>query len=311
MCPPTLRLIQESSGGGGGKGGVGNGLSETTKSETSERKKAHKLFSHKLSVPPFVPGSVPGTSWVCPRDKPGEIGLPLCKIRRKPGVVPRPTGQKSLCLCAFFLPEKQAEHGFGERVRERKRENKRTNIKGGGAAEKMDIGNGPNRVSESTTEKEREKMGTRRRRQRREEIRDRPNTVSERMSENRGQNKGSGGGGGGGTKDQEEEEEEEEEEEAVATENRRRAGNGFGDYERQIEEDEEDEEDEEGEGRICLALSMGNSCFLVFSKEDKDRDNTAIGHSYNPSLGSNRAFGILVTHFFWGGGGVLSFARVD
>ena len=51
-------------------------------------KKAHKLFSHKLSVPPFVPGIVPGTNRVCPRDKPGEIGLPLCKIRRKPGFVP-------------------------------------------------------------------------------------------------------------------------------------------------------------------------------------------------------------------------------
>ena len=36
--------------------------------------KAHKLFSHKLSVPPFVPGIVPGIS--------------LCKIRRKPGCVP-------------------------------------------------------------------------------------------------------------------------------------------------------------------------------------------------------------------------------
>ena len=47
-----------------------------------------KLFSHKLSVPPFVPGIVPGTNRVCPRDKPGEIGLPLCKIRRKPGFVP-------------------------------------------------------------------------------------------------------------------------------------------------------------------------------------------------------------------------------
>ena len=66
---------------------------------------AHKLFAHKLSVPPFVPGIVPGTNWVCPWNKPGEIGLPLCKIRRKPGFVPRPTGQKSLCLCAFFLPE--------------------------------------------------------------------------------------------------------------------------------------------------------------------------------------------------------------
>ena len=93
----------------------------------SRAKKAHKLFSHKLSVPPFVPGIVPGTNRVCPRDKPGEIGLPLCRIRRIPGFVPvfhricprdklglslgqirwklGPTGQKSLCLCAFFLPE--------------------------------------------------------------------------------------------------------------------------------------------------------------------------------------------------------------
>ena len=39
-------------------------------------------------MPPFVPGIVPGTNRVCPRDKPGEIGLPLCKIRRKPGFVP-------------------------------------------------------------------------------------------------------------------------------------------------------------------------------------------------------------------------------
>ena len=78
-----------------------------TKARTyfSGAKKAHKLFSHKLSVPPFVPGIVPGTNRVCPRDKPGEIGLPLCRIRRKPRFVPRPTGQKSLCLCAFFLPE--------------------------------------------------------------------------------------------------------------------------------------------------------------------------------------------------------------
>ena len=27
------------------------------------------------------------------------------KSRDKPGVVPRPTGHKSLCLCAFFLPD--------------------------------------------------------------------------------------------------------------------------------------------------------------------------------------------------------------
>ena len=55
-------------------------------------KKAHKLFTHKLSVPPFVPGIVPGTNRVCPRDKPGEIGLPLCRIRRIPGFVPVFTG---------------------------------------------------------------------------------------------------------------------------------------------------------------------------------------------------------------------------
>ena len=78
-------------------------------------------------MPPFVPGNVPGANWACPRDKPGFAGLPLCKIRRKPGFVsgfhrvcpkdkpgeipgktrgrPKTTGQKSLCLCACFLPE--------------------------------------------------------------------------------------------------------------------------------------------------------------------------------------------------------------
>ena len=62
----------------------------------------------------------------------GQTGLPLCKIRRKPGFVPgtnplcpgdkpglsrghsrgvpRATGPKGLCLCAFFLPEKDATH---------------------------------------------------------------------------------------------------------------------------------------------------------------------------------------------------------
>ena len=55
-------------------------------------KKAHKLFSQKLSVLPFAPGIVPGTNWVCPRDKPGFAGLPLCKTRRKPGFVPGFTG---------------------------------------------------------------------------------------------------------------------------------------------------------------------------------------------------------------------------
>ena len=99
-------------------------------------------------MPPFVPGIVPGTSWVCPWDtrgivpgtnwvcpwdKPGFAGLPLCKIRRKPRCVPgfhricprdKPgeipgtnpgssQGQPdktSLCLCAFFLPETPPRH---------------------------------------------------------------------------------------------------------------------------------------------------------------------------------------------------------
>ena len=72
-------------------------------------------------MPPLVPGIAPGISPdLSQGHKPGEIGLPLCKIRRKPrvcprfspdlsqgqtrwnprdkpGVVPRPTGQKGLC----------------------------------------------------------------------------------------------------------------------------------------------------------------------------------------------------------------------
>ena len=39
-------------------------------------------------MPPFVSGIVPLIHRVCPWDKPGEIGLPLCRIRRKPGFVP-------------------------------------------------------------------------------------------------------------------------------------------------------------------------------------------------------------------------------
>ena len=88
-------------------------------------KKAHKLLTHKLFLPPFAPRIVPGTNWVCPRDKlvfsQGQAGLPLCKMRRKtgfvpgtkwvchrdnPGVVPIATGSKSSCLCVFFLPDK-------------------------------------------------------------------------------------------------------------------------------------------------------------------------------------------------------------
>ena len=45
------------------------------------------------------PGFVPGFHRVCPRNKPGV------KSPDKPGAVPRPTGQKSLCSCAFFLPD--------------------------------------------------------------------------------------------------------------------------------------------------------------------------------------------------------------
>ena len=54
----------------------------------SERKRHINFFHINFPGPPFVPGIVPGTNRVCPRDKPGEIGLPLCKIRRKPGFVP-------------------------------------------------------------------------------------------------------------------------------------------------------------------------------------------------------------------------------
>ena len=43
-------------------------------------------------MPPFVTGIVPGTNRVCPRDKSGEIGLPLCRIRRIPGFLPVFTG---------------------------------------------------------------------------------------------------------------------------------------------------------------------------------------------------------------------------
>ena len=80
MFASALRRVSANSFRLGGHfGGVGFPLAT---------KKAHKLFSHKLPVPPFVPGTVPRTNQVCPRDKPGEIGLPLCRIRRKPGFVP-------------------------------------------------------------------------------------------------------------------------------------------------------------------------------------------------------------------------------
>ena len=58
----------------------------------SKRRRHTNSLTHKLSMPPFVPGFVPGTNWVCPWDKPGFAGLPLCKIRRKPGFVPGFTG---------------------------------------------------------------------------------------------------------------------------------------------------------------------------------------------------------------------------
>ena len=44
------------------------------------------------------PGFVPGTNPLCPGDKPGLS-------RGHSRGVPRATGPKSLCLCAFFLPE--------------------------------------------------------------------------------------------------------------------------------------------------------------------------------------------------------------
>ena len=72
----------------------------------------------------------------------GHSGLPLCKVRRKPGFVPgtnplcpgdkpglspghsrgvpRATGPKSLCLCAFFLPDSRCclESPFASKVPE-------------------------------------------------------------------------------------------------------------------------------------------------------------------------------------------------
>ena len=56
--------------------------------QSSERKRHINFFHINFLCPPFVPGIVPGTNRVCPRDKPGEIGLPLCRIRRIPGFVP-------------------------------------------------------------------------------------------------------------------------------------------------------------------------------------------------------------------------------
>ena len=64
----------------------------------------------------FVPGTNPVKSGfhhvnkektqVCPRFSPDlSRGQTRWNPRDKPGVVPRPTGQKSLCLRAFFLPE--------------------------------------------------------------------------------------------------------------------------------------------------------------------------------------------------------------
>ena len=88
------------------------------------RKRAHRILTHKLFLPPFVPRD-------CPWDKlglsQGQTGLPLCKTRRNlglsvgqthfvpgkkpachwdnPGVVPKGNRPKNLCVCAFFLPE--------------------------------------------------------------------------------------------------------------------------------------------------------------------------------------------------------------
>ena len=55
------------------------------------------------------PGFVPGTSPVCPGDKPGLS-------RGHSRGVPRATGPKSLCLCAFFLPDQNPFPGKRQKI---------------------------------------------------------------------------------------------------------------------------------------------------------------------------------------------------
>ena len=63
-------------------------------------KKAHKLFSHKLSVPPFVPGLSLGQTGFVPGTNPVRSGFHCVnKVRRKPGCVPsfHRISEKSSC----------------------------------------------------------------------------------------------------------------------------------------------------------------------------------------------------------------------
>ena len=78
---------------------------------------ADQLLTHKLFLPPFDPGLsqgqtgfVPGTNWGVSTVKSKEKAWCVPRINEvclwgKPGVVPRPTGPKSVFSCAFFLPE--------------------------------------------------------------------------------------------------------------------------------------------------------------------------------------------------------------
>ena len=54
----------------------------------SERKKHLNVFHINFLCRPLAPGLSQGQTQICPWDKPGFAGLPLCEIRRKPGFVP-------------------------------------------------------------------------------------------------------------------------------------------------------------------------------------------------------------------------------
>ena len=91
----------------------------TARTVPGEQKRHINFFHVNFLCRPLAPGLSQGQT--------GFAGLPLCKIRRKPGfvqvftgfvpgthrvcpedkpgVVPRPTGQKSLCLCVRWIQE--------------------------------------------------------------------------------------------------------------------------------------------------------------------------------------------------------------
>ena len=65
----------------------------------SERKRHINVFHSNFLCRPSSPGLSQGQTGFVPKTNP-------VKSPDKPGVVPRPTGQKKLCLCDFsFLPE--------------------------------------------------------------------------------------------------------------------------------------------------------------------------------------------------------------